>query len=297
MCVRQPTASEMLNTAPLHLAAPHARIALRKMVVMDPFWPALLLTVIAGLATSIGAGIGVMGRANSPRTLALGLGFSAGVMLYVSLFELLPEGQAALVSEFGEHSGGWVMLGAFLGGIAVVAVIDRMVPEAVNPHEPASGDAVPQAYRHALLRTGLFTAGALALHNFPEGFATLIAGLQQPEIALPVAVAIAIHNIPEGLAVAVPIVQATGSRARAFWWASLSGVAEPVGAVVGYLLLRPYLSDALMGSMFAAIAGVMVFVSLDELLPTAEKYGEHHLAIYGLVGGMGVMGASLVLMG
>lgn len=264
---------------------------------VEGFFPALLLTVLAGLATSVGGAIGVLGRGDSRRMLSLGLGFSAGVMLYVSLFELLPAGQESLVAEFGESGGGWAMLGAFLAGILVIAVIDRMVPEAVNPHEPVEMDAHPEHRKHALLRIGFFTAGALALHNFPEGFATLIAGLQQPEIALPVAIAIAIHNVPEGLAVAVPIYQASKSRAKAFWWATLSGVAEPVGAVAGFLLLQPFLSDALMGAVFAAIAGIMVFVSLDELLPAAEKHGEHHLAVYGMVGGMAVMGASLVMMG
>lgn len=218
-------------------------------------------------------------------------------MLYVSLVELLPEGQDALSAEFGD-GGGWVMLASFLGGIAVIAVIDRLVPEGVNPHEPVEADGEQGAHhRHALTRTGLITAGALALHNLPEGFATLTAGLQQPEIAVPVAIAIAIHNIPEGLAVALPIMHATGSRARAFWWATLAGLTEPLGAVLGYLLLQPFLSDVMMGSVFAAVAGIMVFVSLDELLPTATKSGEHHLAIYGLVVGMAVMGASLVLMG
>lgn len=261
--------------------------------MVDGFWFALGLTVLAGLSTSIGGALGVLGRNDSPRLLSLGLGFSAGVMIYVSLVEILPKGRAALVSAHGESAGHWIAIAAFFGGVATIAVIDRLVPESINPHEPGSVD--DQARRRALMHTGLLTALALGIHNFPEGFATFIAALQTPEIALAVAAAIAIHNIPEGLAVAVPVHQATGSRAKGFWWATLSGMAEPAGALVGYLVLMPFLSDSLLGMVFAGIAGVMVFISIDELLPTAEAHGEHHAATYGFVAGMAVMAVSLAL--
>lgn len=261
---------------------------------MTDIWVPLVLTVLAGLATSIGGMIGVAGRGDSRWLMSMGLGFSAGVMIYVSLVEILPKGREALISEFGDAAGEWLVLLAFFGGIAVIALIDRLVPEEINPHEPGTVD--DRARQRALMRTGILTAIALGVHNFPEGFATFIAAIQNPEIGVAVAVAIAIHNIPEGLAVAVPVYQATGSRRKALRWATVSGLAEPAGAIVGYLLLMPFISDGLFGVVFAAIAGVMVFISLDELLPTAEEYGEHHWAIYGLVAGMAVMGISLVLL-
>lgn len=263
--------------------------------MVEGFWYALGLTLLAGLSTSIGAGIGVLGKAKSSKILALGLGFSAGVMVYVSLVEILPEGNAKLISALGAGVGEWTTLAALFGGIAVIAVIDRLVPAAMNPHEPGTiGD---EQRSRALMHTGLLTAVALAVHNFPEGFATFIAALQEPHVGIAVAVAIAIHNIPEGLAVAVPVYQATGSRKRGFWWATVSGLAEPLGALVGFALLAPIMSDVLLGIVFAGIAGVMVFISIDELLPTAEEYGEHHGAIYGFVAGMAVMGVSLLLLG
>lgn len=261
---------------------------------MTDIWVPLVLTVLAGLATSIGGMIGVAGRGDSRRLMSMGLGFSAGVMIYVSLVEILQKGREALISEFGDAAGEWLVLLAFFGRIAVIALIDRLVPEEINPHEPGTVD--DRARQRALMRTGMLTAIALGVHNFPEGFATFIAAIQNPEIGVAVAVAIAIHNIPEGLAVAVPVYQATGSRRKALRWATVSGLAEPAGAIVGYLLLMPFVSDGLFGVVFAAIAGVMVFISLDELLPTAEEYGEHHWAIYGLVAGMAVMGISLVLL-
>ncbi|HAT6580959.1 TPA: zinc transporter ZupT [Corynebacterium striatum] len=252
------------------------------------------LTLFAGLSTSIGAGIAVSKRNPGPAFMAAALGLSAGVMLYVSFMEILPTGLDQLTEAYGgEKTGTWVLVLAFFAGIAVIAIIDRLVPEEINPHEPATTEEA--ARRKRLMKTGVFTASALAFHNFPEGFATFLAGLEDPRIAIPVAVAIAIHNIPEGIAVAVPLCEATGSRAKAFWWATISGLAEPVGAVVGFLLLLPLMGPATMGFSFAAIAGIMVFISLDELLPTAEETGEHHYAIYGLIAGMAIMALSLLM--
>ena len=252
------------------------------------------LTLLAGLSTSIGAGIAVSKRHAGPAFMAAALGLSAGVMLYVSFMEILPTGLEQLTDAFGgKKAGTWAVVLAFFVGIAIIAVIDRIVPEEINPHEPATTEE--EARRKRLMKTGVFTACALAFHNFPEGFATFLAGLEDPRIAIPVAVAIAIHNIPEGIAVAVPLWEATGSRAKAFWWATVSGLAEPVGAAVGFVLLLPLMGPATMGFSFAAIAGIMVFISLDELLPTAEETGEHHHAIYGLIAGMAVMALSLLM--
>ena len=254
---------------------------------------AIGLTLIAGLATGIGAAIVLAVGKVSARFLAASLGFSAGVMIYVAMIELMSTAQATLTGALGRVTGSWVAVAGFFGGIAMIAVIDHLVPEDLNPHEVAQEDADRAKAR--LMRTGLMTAVALAIHNFPEGFATFISALEDPKLGIPIAVAISIHNMPEGIAVALPIRAATGSRAKAFWYAFLSGLAEPAGALIGYLLLRPFLSDTLMGVVLAGVAGIMVFISLDELLPTAEQFGEHHLAIYGLVAGMAVMAVSLVL--
>lgn len=212
-------------------------------------------------------------------------------MVYVSLVDLVPLAKEDLGKALGEVPGAWAMVGSFFAGVALIAVIDRFVPEDINPHE----GTCPVAREKKLMRTGLMTAVALAIHNFPEGFATFISGLEDASIAIPVAVAIGIHNVPEGIAVAVPILAATASRKRAFGYAFLSGLAEPLGALVGFLLLRPFMTDAVMGCVLAAVAGIMVFISFDKLLPTAEEFGHHHVAVYGLVAGMAVMACSLVL--
>ena len=273
---------------------------------------AFLLTLVAGGATSIGAALGVLGRGTGPRFLAGGLGLSAGVMLYVSFVELLPEGARVLSGGAAPTGRGTALATlSFFLGIALIAVLDRLVPRAVSPHEFAGrmdgnhGRAEvrepdeqleDRALRARLLRTGAITAAALALHNVPEGFATFVAALQAPEVAIPVVAAIALHNIPEGLAVAVPVRRATGSRSKAFWLATMTGLAEPVGAVIGYLLLAPVLTGDAMGAILAGVAGVMVFVSLDELLPAAEETGEHHTVIYSLIAGMAVMAVTLLVL-
>ena len=145
------------------------------------------------------------------------------------------------------------------------------------------------------MRTGIFTALAVGIHNFPEGLATFISALQEPSVAIPIVVAIAIHNIPEGIAVSVPIYYATGNKKKAFLLSLVSGLSEPVGALIGYIILLPFMSETLFGILFAVVAGIMVFISLDELLPSARAYGEHHLSIYGMVAGMTVMAVSLWL--
>ncbi len=255
---------------------------------------AFSLVLLSGLSTSIGGALAVGKREPGPKFMAAALGLSAGVMLYVSFMEILPEALKKLESTLGDEARAtWTMMGAFFAGIAIIAIIDRLVPEEINPHEPATTEE--EARRKRLMKTGMFTAFALAIHNFPEGFATFLSGLEAPEIAIPVAVAIAIHNIPEGIAVAVPLRSATGSRKKAFWWATLSGLAEPLGALIGFALLMPFIGPMTFGISFAVIAGIMVFISLDELLPTAEETGEHHCAIYGLIAGMAVMAVSLAL--
>ncbi|MGT2666736.1 zinc transporter ZupT [Streptococcus rifensis] len=265
--------------------------------MMNDIVLAFFMTLIAGLSTGIGSLIAFVAKATNTRFLAVSLGFSAGVMIYVSFMEILPKGLEFLVEELGERSGNWMTVLAFFGGIGLIAIIDRLIPSAENPHEVrrVEAEAVPVAKKGDLMRMGLMTALALALHNFPEGLATFVSALQAPEVAIPIVVAIAIHNIPEGIAVSVPIYQATGSRKKAFAYSFLSGLAEPIGALVGWLILMPFMTPVVYGVVFAGIAGIMVFISLDELLPAAEKYGEHHLAIYGLITGMGVMAISLLL--
>lgn len=258
---------------------------------------AFFLTLLAGLSTGIGSCIAFLCRHTNRRFLSVSLGFSAGVMIYVSMIEIFFKAQDALTVQMGEKIGSWATVGAFFGGMLLIAIIDKLIPSAENPHEVRQMEAVEAAPPHSgrLMRMGIFTALAIAIHNFPEGLATFVSALQEPSVAIPIVVAIAIHNIPEGIAVSVPIYQATGSRRRAFCYSFLSGLAEPLGAVIGWLILRPFMSDTVFGLLFAGVAGIMVFISFDELLPAAREYGEHHLSIYGLISGMVVMAISLLL--
>lgn len=271
--------------------------------------PALVMTAAAGLCTGLGSLSVFFGRRTDKRFLSVSLGFSAGVMIYISFVEILGKGRIALVEALGIREGSWAAAAGFFGGIALIAVIDGLIPESRNPHERVpladlfgrNSGGMPRERtgneaKARLLRTGLLTALAVTIHNFPEGMATFFIALKDPALGIPVMVAVALHNIPEGIAVAAPVFLATGKRSKAAVWAFLSGTAEPVGAIAGFLLLRPFMNEAVLGVLFAAVAGIMVFISLDQLLPTAEKFGEHHLAVYGLVGGMAVMALSLILL-
>lgn len=263
---------------------------------MDNVAIAFLLTLIAGLSTGIGGLIAFVTKRTNTRFLSVILGFSAGVMIYVSMVEILAEAKTMLSASAGAVKGSWLAVLGFFGGMLLIAVIDRLIPEERNPHELKSvKPGMPTHAPSRLMRTGLMTALAIAIHNFPEGMASFISALQEPGLAIPIIVAIAIHNIPEGIAISVPIYQATGSRMKAFRFSLVSGLAEPLGALVGWLILFPIMSDTVFGLIFAAVAGIMVFISFDELLPASREYGEHHLSIYGLVSGMAIMAISLLL--
>lgn len=256
------------------------------------------LTLFAGLSTGIGSILAFFTKKTNTKFLSVTLGFSAGVMIYVSMVEIFVKAKDALTLALGNTKGSWFTVIGFFAGMFLIALIDTFIPSSENPHEVHRVEDMNQpdsANHEKLLRMGIFTALAIAIHNFPEGLATFTAALKDPSLGIPIAVAIAIHNIPEGIAVSVPIYYATGSRKKAFFYSFLSGLSEPLGALVGYILLSSWFNDITFGILFASVAGIMVYISLDELLPAAEEYGEHHLSIYGVVAGMIVMAVSLLL--
>ncbi|EAI3969997.1 zinc transporter ZupT [Campylobacter jejuni] len=279
---------------------------------------AMLLTLFAGFSTAIGSIIAFFSRKDDLRVLSLGLGFSAGVMIYISFMEILPTALKDFKNHYDSHWAELLGLACFFGGILISLLIDKLIPEDVNPHElkedlselkicplPQKGQNPPkfhpgeklhQINTKALKRTGIFTALAIAIHNFPEGFATFISSLDNLTLGIAIAIAVAIHNIPEGLAVSLPIYHATGDKKKAFIYSALSGFAEPLGAFVGALILLPFIGDLTLAISFAVIAGIMVFISLDELLPAAKTYDKAHDSLYGLIAGMMIMALSLNLL-
>ena len=284
---------------------------------------ALLLTLFAGMATGIGGAIIMFVKKFSPKYLCATLGFSAGVMILISLVELFQEAREALSMQFGDKLGLFYTLLSFFGGMAIIALIDNFVPKESNPHEvnsmtiqvheeavgqhkavlsfgedepvQSSGNSLPDSKSGNLLRLGIFSSLVIAVHNFPEGLATFISAMENPELGASIAFAIALHNLPEGIAVAIPIYYATQKRTKAVGYATLSGIAEPLGGVLGYIVLRSVLTPSLLACVLAVVAGIMVYISLDELLPTAENYGEHHVAIIGVISGMVFMSFGLLL--
>jgi zinc transporter, ZIP family len=300
---------------------------------MDGVWFALGLTLFAGMATGIGSVIAFTAKRTNYRFLSVATGFSAGVMLYVSFVEIFLKGAESLTAAYGDYWGNWVNAAAFFGGIFLIGLIDALIPSAENPHEIRTENETARLHNDSaagiepraafcrdhmqtapepdgdgpqnrkLMRMGLFTAMAIAIHNFPEGLATFLAALHDPSLGIAVAVAVALHNIPEGISVSVPIYYATGNRKKAFFYSFVSGLSEPLGALIAYAMLLLLAGggdgvapEPLMGILFAGVAGIMVYISLDELLPTSRAYGRGHDSLLGLVGGMAVMAISLLLM-
>ena len=291
---------------------------------------AFALTFVAGMATGVGSLIAFFAKRTNYRFLSVATGFSAGVMLYISFVELFFEGAEMLTETYGDNLGNWINVAAFFGGMLLIGLIDTLVPSRENPHEAPTeaetrplhdpdaplpkGDRkeylekvlhekqlnTPEA-RHKLMRMGIFTALAIAIHNFPEGLVTFLTALEDPSLGVAIAIALALHNIPEGISVSVPIFYATGSRKKAFWYSFLSGLAEPFGAVIAYGLLLFFFRETgvpaeITGILFTGVAGIMVYISLDELLPTSRAYGKGHDSLIGLVGGMAIMALSLLLL-
>lgn len=290
---------------------------------------ALVIAFGAGLATVIGGLLVIFARETNTRLLAFGLAFSAGAMVYVSLVEIFVKSHQALEKAAGDKLGYAWATGFFFVGVLLLVMLDRLVPnphpgmaptdvrdrvhdmveegalEAATPTNGTSRAAAPtdtpfeppltRADRSLVARVGILAALAITLHNLPEGLATFFATLDSPTVGAPLALAIAIHNIPEGVSIAIPVYYATGSKTKAVFATFVSGMAEPFGAIVGYAVLANFLTDFVFGAVFGIIAGAMVFLSLDELLPAARSYAKGHETVYGIVIGMAAMALSLVL--
>lgn len=259
----------------------------------NPIFFAFGLTLLAGLCTGVGSILSLLYKKFNPKFLGAMLGLSAGVMLYVSFVEIISKAKLSLSAVFGPQLGSIYTVVGFFSGILMIILIDQLMPS--HEHEQQDIPTTAATEDKKLYRLGLFSAIALAIHNFPEGLATFMSALEDPSYGVSIAFAVAVHNIPEGIAVAVPIYYATKSRSKAFWYSFLSGLAEPVGAVVGYFILRQFFDDSIFGIIFAGVAGIMVYISLNELIPTAREYAGQKITMFGILAGMLIMAISLLL--
>lgn len=261
---------------------------------------ALLVALLAGLATSVGGLLAMNKRTLERRALAVALAFSAGAMILISMIQVIPLGVEYMEQVTSPRNAQVVVWLSFFGGIGMVLAIDRLLPDVLNPNEVSGleGDITEADTRSTrkLMRSGLLVALVLGLHNFPEGMATFFTMYQEPTVGLSLATAVAIHNVPEGIAVAAPVYAATQSRRKALFWATLSGLTEPVGALVAAAVVAWVMPASLFGIFYGTVGGMMVFLALDEMLPASWNYHtEKHQTIYGLLLGMAVMAVSFVL--
>ena len=260
----------------------------------DNYLIALLLTFFAGLATSIGGVVAFMVKKNNLKALSVGLGFSAGVMILLSFKEIIPEASAMLKINF-PNSYEWIVYSSFIAGIIIALLIDYFLPDHIDTEEVLNPDVPNNTHKHMLKRAGLFTAIAICVHNFPEGMATFLTTTQNITLGASVAIAIAIHNIPEGIAVALPLYHVTGKKRYAMLYATLSGITEPIGAIVGMFLFSLFVPQILVGALMAAVAGIMIYIAFDTLLPLAKEYGDWHLSLTGIISGVLFIWLSLIL--
>lgn len=259
-----------------------------------------ILTLIVGLSMGFGSLLSFLVKETNKRFLALSLSFSAGIMIYVSFMAILPEGMELIESYIGEERGHTLGLIAFFGAMIFTAILEKLVHK-VGGHIPGHHHDHEHSHGHTngehLSKLGIMSAVAIAIHNLPEGLAIFTAGLKDITVAIPVAAAVIMHNIPLSIAISVPIYYSTKSKKKAFLYTLIVGLCQPLGALIGYVLLSNFFNDTLFGILFAIVSGIMIFVSLDELLPTSQKYEDHHISVYGAIAGMIVMAISLALFG
>ena len=269
------------------------------MIIPNNFAIAFSLTMLAGLTTAIGGIIAFVTKKDNLKTLSLGLGFSAGVMIFISFMDILPGAKELLKMNF-PHSFEWLVFAGFIAGLVISIAIDYFLPDHVDTKELLDPDAPEEndGYKHyKLQRAGIMTAVAICVHNFPEGLATFLTTTQNITLGLSVALAIAIHNIPEGIAVALPIYHATGKKRYAMLYAALSGITDPIVALVGMFIFGLFLPHIMVGILMAGVAGIMTYISFDTLLPLAKEYGNWHLSIVGIMSGILFIWLSLILLG
>lgn len=250
---------------------------------------ALAVCTAAALSTILGSLFVLFSKEPSPRLLSFGLAFAGGAMVYVSLVEIFWKSETGFAAIYDPKTAYVYATLAFFAGALLLILVDRSIP---NPHvaiSPSNGD------QGHIKRVGLLAAFAITAHNLPEGLATFLATLDNPTVGIPLAAAIAIHNIPEGVSIAIPVYYATGSKSKALLATCISALAEPTGALIGYAILAPFLTPVVFAVVFGMIAGAMVFLALDELLPTAKRYAQGHETVYGIVIGMAALAASLIL--
>jgi ZIP family zinc transporter len=260
-------------------------------------WPAFLMSAFAGMSTTIGGFIAIFSKRTNERFLAASLGFSAGVMLLVSFNELLPDSKESLTPVLGERLAGLAAAASLLAGVAIALLIGKLVPSQENARKSKTHGTSEESPMTALVRVGFVTAVAVTVHNLPEGIATFMAGYADIRLGLPVAVSIALHNIPEGIAVAVPVYYGTGSRFKAVLYSALSGLSEPVGALLAFLVLAPFINAVTLGIIFGAVAGIMIYISFDGLIPSSQMYGHTVAAIVGIFSGIAFMKFAMTVFG
>lgn len=253
---------------------------------------ALLITLLAGLATAIGSVFAFVIKRDNVKALSVGLGFSAGVMIFLSFTDIVPTANQMLQTKF-PNTHEWVVYGGFIIGILTAILIDYFIPDHIDEKEMLHPEAV--AVEKRMKKAGLFTAIAICVHNFPEGMATFLTASHDLTLGLSVGLAIALHNIPEGIAVALPIYHSTGKKRYATLYAALSGISEPIGAIIGMILLNIFMPQLMVGIAMAAVAGIMIYISFDTLLPLAKEFGDWHHSLVGIISGMLFIWLSLLL--
>lgn len=234
-----------------------------------------LLTFFAGFSTMIGT-IPIFLKRQSEKILIASLGFASGVMITISMTDLLPSAFSSLLESYVFFPTFLIVAICFSIGVIFSFSVDHFLPQEKMQYGK-------------LYQVGLISCLAIIMHNIPEGIITYLTSEANLHLGITLALAIALHNIPEGISISVPIYYSTGSRKKALFYTFVSGISEPFGAFLACVFLAPFVSPFVMGLLYAFIAGIMVHISIYELLPEACSYHKYKTTILSFLFGCGFM--------
>ena len=238
---------------------------------MIPF----LLTFLAGFSTMIGT-IPIFLKRQSEKILISSLGFAAGVMITISVTDLLPNAFSSLQDSYLFFPTFLIVAICFCIGVIFSFTVDHYLPQ-------------EKVEYGRLYQVGIISCLAIIMHNIPEGIITYLTSEANLHLGITLTLAIALHNIPEGISISVPIYYSTGSRKKALFYTFISGISEPFGAFLAFIFLAPFVNSFVMGLLYAFIAGIMVHISVYELLPEAHSYQKYEIVILSFLLGCGFM--------
>lgn len=246
--------------------------------IMNDLFP-LLLSFIAGISTVLGSFFILFKIKKVGEFVVFSLSFSLGIMTLISFFDLIPSSYPVIINNYGILYGIIIFVLIFLLGYQSIKLINDRIKD---------NDS-------SLYKIGILSMISLVLHNFPEGIAVFIGALSNTSIGIKLCIAIMLHNIPEGIAISVPLYYSGVEKKRVFVYTLLSGLSEPIGALLAYFILKNFINELFLSMVLVFVSGLMISLALNDILKEVKKYNKIKYMIYGLFVSIILFGITLFI--